>query len=313
MKNLKYLLAAYLMALPLMSWGLTGLAKFSDPYLVKEFSAAGVKQLDIQSAGSSIEVSSWAENKIYVEVFVRQNGKVVDHDDAAIQDKLKHYEVEATQTNGRVFVSIKSDKSNWKDWKNNIQFSIEVKVPAEMSTSFQSSGGSIALSGLKGEHEIRSSGGSLKINNCAGSLAARSSGGSFSANSFSGDLTLESSGGSVKMDAIDGSLQINSSGGSINLNEINGKVVASSSGGTIKVSMVSMEEELSLKASGGSISVSLPQDQGMSLDVSGGSVSSQLAFFEGVKTNGSMKGTVKGGGVAVTLATSGGSVRVEGR
>jgi hypothetical protein len=313
MKTIKFVLAAYLLTMPLMTWGIDAFDKFQDPYLAKEFAAKGIEQLDIQSAGSSMNVSAWEQDKIYVEVFVRQNGKVIDHMDASIQDKLSDYEVDAVQTGATVFVSVKSKKSNMGNWKNNLQFDLQVKVPKSMSTSFQSSGGSIALSGVSGEHTLRSSGGSIKISDCGGSMTAKSSGGSFSASNFQGDLTLDSSGGSIKMDNTKGSLQLSSSGGSINLTDISGELVASSSGGSIKVSALAVSDEISLKASGGSISVFLPAGQGMTLEAKGGSVSSQLASFEGVRTDGSIRGTVKGGGVPVTLETSGGSIKIESR
>lgn len=313
MKTIKFVLAAYLLTMPLMSWGLGAFDKFQDPYLAKEFDSKGIRQLDIQSAGSSMNVSAWEQDKVYVEVFVRQNGKLVDHMDAAIQEKLADYEVDAVQTGATVYVSIKSRKSNMGNWKNNIQFDLQVKVPKNISTSFQSSGGSIALSGLSGEHTLRSSGGSIKISDCGGSMTAKSSGGSFSVSNFQGDVTLESAGGSVKMEQTSGSLQINSAGGSIDLVGISGKLVASSSGGSIKASLLSLSDEVSMKASGGSIAVSLPLGQGMQLDAKGGSVSSQLANFEGVRTDGSIRGTVKGGGVPVTLETSGGSIKIESK
>ncbi|MCF1749605.1 DUF4097 family beta strand repeat-containing protein [Mariniradius sediminis] len=313
MKTIKFVLAAYLLTMPLMTWGFEAFDKFQDPYLAKEFAGKGVQQLDIQSAGSSMNVSAWEQDKVYVEVFVRQNGKTVDHMDATIQEKLADYEVDAVQNGATVYVSIKSRKSNMGNWKNNLQFDLQVKVPKNMSTSFQSSGGSIALSGVSGEHTLRSSGGSIKISDCGGSMTAKSSGGSFSASNFQGDLTLDSSGGSVKVEQISGSLQVNSSGGSITLTEVSGKLVANSSGGSIKASLLALSDEVSMKASGGSISVSLPAGQGMQLEVKGGSVSSQLANFEGVRTDGSIRGTVKGGGVPVTLETSGGSIKIESR
>jgi hypothetical protein len=313
MKTIKFVLAAYLLTMPLMTWGLGAFDKFQDPYLAKEFASKGIQQLDIQSAGSSMNVAAWEQDKIYVEVFVRQNGKTVDHMDAAIQEKLADYDVDAVQTGETVFISIKSKKSNWGDWKNNLQFDLQVKVPAKMSTSIQSAGGSIALSGISGDHTMKSSGGSIKISDCGGSMAARSAGGSFAVVSYEGDLTLESAGGSVKMEQTSGSIQINSAGGNIDLNEISGKLVASSSGGSIKASLLALSDEVSMKASGGSISVSLPAGQGMALEAKGGSVSSQLANFEGVRTDGSIRGTVKGGGVPVTLETSGGSIKIESR
>ena len=314
MKKLKLLLFAYLMSLPLFSYAEKGMVIFSDPYLTKEFPSEGIKVLDIRSAGSSITVSSWEEDKVHVEIFALRNGKEVNLNDPDIQEKLKDYQVEVDQSGEKVLVSIQSkNKSNWNMGKNNISFSIQAQVPKEMSTIFNSSGGSISLKGVEGNHDIHSSGGSIKIMECEGSLTARSSGGSFSINEFQGTLVLGTSGGSVKVEYFSGSLSLNSSGGSVSLNEVSGKIVANTSGGSVKANVVNLEEELTLKASGGSITVTLPEDQGMDLDIKGGSVSSQLSNFEGVKTNDQIKGKILGGGIPVTLSTSGGSVKIEKR
>lgn len=314
MKTLKLLLFSYLMSLPFFSYAEKGMGILSDPYLTKEFPSAGVKVLDIRSSGSSITVSAWEEDKVQVEIFALRNGKEVNLNDPDIQEKLNDYKVEVDQSGEKVLVSIQSkNKSNWNMGKNNISFSIQAYVPREMSTIFNSSGGSISLKGVVGNHDIQSSGGSIKIFECEGSLTARSSGGSFSVNAFQGTLVLGTSGGSVKVENFSGSLSLNSSGGSVSLNEVSGKIVANTSGGSIKANVVNLEEELTLKASGGSITVSLPEDQGMDLDIDGGNVSSQLSHFEGVKTNDQIKGKINGGGIPITLYTSGGSIKVDKR
>jgi hypothetical protein len=51
----------------------------------------------------------------------------------------------------------------------------------------------------------------------------------------------------------------------------------------------------------------------MDLNIRGGSVSSQLAYFEGVKTRDQIIGKINGGGIPVTLSTSGGSIKVDKR
>jgi len=314
MKMLKLLLFTYLMSLPLFSYAETGREFFADPYISKEFPARGLNVLDVQSSGSSIAVSAWDEDKVYVEIFALQNGKEVNANDPDIQEKLADYVVEVDQSGDKVWVSVKSkNKSNWNMGKNNISFSIQVQVPEAMSTSFSSSGGSISLQGVEGNHDIRSSGGSIRIGDCGGNLTAKSSGGSFSISNFDGSADLNTSGGSVKVDNLSGAIAISSSGGSITLTDISGKVNASSSGGSIKASLINLEDELSLKASGGSITVALPQDEGMDLNIKGGSVSSQLAYFEGVKTREEIIGKINGGGIPVTLSTSGGSIKVDKR
>lgn len=312
MKTLKLLLFTYLMSLPLFSYAEKGNEFFADPYISKEFPAQGVKVLDVQSSGSSIAVSSWNDDKVFVQVFTHKNGKQADPQDQDIQERLKDYDIEVNKSGEKVLVSIKSkSKNNWNMGKNNISFSIQVQVPEEMSTSFNSSGGSISLQGVEGNHDIRSSGGSIRISDCEGSLTAKSSGGSFSISNFDGSADLNTSGGSVKVDNLSGEIAVSSSGGSITLTEISGKVTASSSGGSIKASLISLEDELNLKASGGSISVTLPQDEGMDLNIKGGSVSSQLAYFEGVKTRDQIIGKINGGGIPVNLSTSGGSIKVD--
>ncbi len=199
---------------------------------------------------------------------------------------------------------------NWSNG-NKLNFSFDIKVPYQTSGDLNSSGGSISISGIDGDQKIKSSGGSVKISGSSGNVIANSSGGSLSISEFTGMLDLNTSGGSVKVSGTEGDLIVNSSGGSVNLENVSGEVYASTSGGGIKADLNRIEKALTLKSSGGSISATIPKDLPMDLDLKGGNVSTKLTNFEGEMKRDKIVGKSNGGGVLISMASSGGSISLD--
>lgn len=284
---------------------------FNDPYLSKSFDISGPGKIETRTSGASVAIEGTEGNLVIVDMYVRRNGKLVDANDADVQSRLKDYQIDIDKSGNTISVSVSTQKKqNWsKD--NNLSLSFDIKVPYEMSTDLNTSGGSIAISGIDGSQSIKSSGGSVKISGSSGSIFTKSSGGSLSVSEFSGILDLNTSGGSVKVDGMEGEVTINSSGGSVSLENVSGKVYASTSGGGIKADINNIEGGLTLKSSGGSISAIIPKDLPMNLDLNGGSVSTKLTNFEGEMKRDKIVGKSNGGGVLISMASSGGSIKLD--
>ncbi len=285
-----------------------------DPYISKEFTLTGAGDLEIETAGASVSVWGNEGNQVLVELFVQRNGNPVDIQDPEVQKRLENYSIDISQKSNTISVLVENkNNNNWRKGNNNLHLAFKIQVPRAMSSNFNTSGGSISLEGLEGEQEIRSSGGSIRVVDCLGSIDARSSGGSFDIAQFNGNVDIHSSGGSIKVSDYTGELAINSSGGSVNLDDVSGSISANTSGGSIKANILTLENALTLKASGGSISAIVPRDLGMDLDLSGGRVNTALTNFEGEMKDNKIQGKINGGGVLVTLASSGGSVKLDYR
>ena len=281
------------------------------PYRSQNFTVNAPGDLEVTTSGSAISVSGNSGNAVVIDMFVKYKGKAVESPNSEVEEMLENYELDFSQNGNKISVSAKQ-KGNW-GWNSNnkINLSFHISVPHQMSTSVKSSGGSISMSDISGKHEVNTSGGSVKIYRSEGELITKSSGGSFRLEEFKGDASIQTSGGSIKINQMIGDLSISSAGGSVVLEEMEGSIDVSSSGGSIKAQMNTLENGLTMKSSGGSITAVIPEGMGLDLDLSGGSVNSTIANFNGEIKRDRILGKMNGGGIPVTMQSSGGSIKLE--
>lgn len=287
--------------------------KDTQPYLTKTFTIDGAGELQVQTSGGSIDVSSHEGNKIVVEMYVRKGGKRIASGDAEIEEALEDFNIQIEQEYNKVIASAKRESGNWFGGNNNISISFKVSVPAQTACDLNTSGGSISLTGVKGKQTVKTSGGSLDLSNIDGNMKANTSGGSIKIKDYAGTLEANTSGGSINVKQARGEITLHTSGGSINLDNIQGSITASTSGGGINANLQTLEKQLKLSTSGGSISATIPSGLGLDLDLKGNRVNTQLSNFNGKAEKDRIVGSMNGGGIPVKLSTSGGSVNLEYR
>lgn len=280
----------------------------ADPYLTKEFTLNGTGTLNVETSGSSVAVTGTSGNKAIVDMYVKLNGQEISSEDPEVERELENYSLDISQSGNTVSILVKR-KNNSGRSKLNLSF--KVQVPTEMSSKFQSSGGSISIDGINGTHNVATSGGSIQVINSSGQVKTSSSGGSFRVENFKGNIDVQTSGGSIKVSKLVGDLIVGSSGGSVTLEDIRGGINASTSGGSIRAQLSDLEKGLTLKSSGGSITAVVPAGQGLDLDLSGGRVNSSLSNFSGEMKKDRILGKINGGGIPVTMQSSGGSINLE--
>lgn len=284
----------------------------NEPFTKKEFTISTPGELEVETSGGSIDVSSHEGNIVRVEMFVRKGGKVLSAGDKDASEALEDFDIRIAKNGNKVIASAKREGSNWFG-NNNISISFKISVPRQISCDLNTSGGSISLAGVTGEQNVRTSGGSLNLEHIKGDMEAKTSGGSINVSNYAGVLDARTSGGSINLRDAKGSLNLSTSGGSINLNDIQGSLVASTSGGGIKVNLSSLEKQLKLSTSGGSITAVVPSGLGLDLDLKGNKVNTKLSNFNGEVEKDRIIGSINGGGIPVVMSTSGGSVNLEYR
>ncbi|MBC8647902.1 MAG: DUF4097 family beta strand repeat protein [Thermoanaerobaculia bacterium] len=227
----------------------------------------------------------------------------------------------------------------------------EVRVPARTRLQIDTSGGSIRVTGTRGDADLETSGGSVHttdlegtldvstsggsvgIDRQAGDVRATTSGGSVRVRDVKGRVELQSSGGNIEGDVVTGPVRARTSGGSVELREIAADVDAQTSGGSIQIAGAhgrvnaetsggSIRADLStgneaggtLETSGGGIIVKLDPQANLEIDASGGPVTVDLPVrVQGEISRRQVKGSLGSGGKTLRLHASGGSVRVEPR
>ncbi|GAB3220297.1 DUF4097 family beta strand repeat protein [Algoriphagus aestuariicola] len=280
----------------------------ADPYLTKQFTLSGSGQLEVETSGSSVSVTGGSNKEVVVDMFVKLNGREISSEDPAVEKELENYDLNISQSGNTISLIVKRKMNSGR---SKLNLSFKIKAPKEMSSKFQSSGGSIAIDGLNGTQEVATSGGSIQVLNSSGMVDTRSSGGSFRLENFEGDVEVQTSGGSIKVNGLTGDIRVGSSGGSVNLEEINGRIDVNTSGGSIRAQLSDLEKELTMKSSGGSITAIVPKGLGLDLDLSGGRVNSSFSNFDGEIKKDRVLGKINGGGIPVTMQSSGGSINLE--
>lgn len=299
-------------ALAFFGLGLSSAFSQTDPkpFQTKEFSVTSAPVLEADLSGAAISVKGGAGNQVTVRCFLKKDGKYLSQSDSEAQEFLEKYDISISQKGNSISIIAKQKSSgNW-NWRDRPSLSFEILAPQSLNSDVRTSGGSVSIHGIQGQHQIASSGGSIAVKNSGGSLVSTSSGGSINLENFEGNVEVQTSGGSVKVDRIAGDLVAKSSGGGMTLTGVSGRIDAQTSGGSIRASLNAIQKDMVFQSSGGSIQVSVPSDAKFNLELKGGSISSQLANFQGTTAKNLISGKVNGGGPTVQMQTSGGSIRI---
>jgi hypothetical protein len=195
------------------------------------------------------------------------------------------------------------------------EYRFRLTVPREHNVELATRAGSVTVADLKGAVRSRTSGGSLTFGRIGGPVWGSTSGGSIRLQEVTGPADVKTSGGSITIERARGSVTARTSGGSINVREAAGPVDARTSGGSVRAALTQRPSAPSTFAtSGGSITVSLPPDAAVDVDAttSGGRVSTEFPVTgAGELRRNQLKAKINGGGPALTLRTSGGSIRLQ--
>jgi len=321
-----------------MTASLAGMAQNMDPYQVKTFPASSITKVESTTSGGNIQVTGSDAGEAKLEVIVDKNwNKSLSKEE--IERRLKdNYELRLEVSGGTLYATAKPNKRNM-DWKNEgLSISFRMVVPHSVASKLTTSGGNITLSELSGNEEFTTSGGNLNLMRVKGTIKGTTSGGNITASevmddvdlvtsggnvsaengkgkirlvtsggsvhvrNLSGDVVATTSGGNIDGDHTEGELKASTSGGSVNLSHISGSVSAGTSGGNISVDIDQLGKYVNVSNSGGRVDLTINSNAGMDLDVSGEKITtSTLNGFSGNTSEGRLKGTIKGGGVPVTV------------
>ena len=318
------------------------------PYLTQTFNTASVRSVTAETSGGSIRVEG-GKSAGLVEVYVTSSNsgwrkKMSVADLKAVLER--YYDLEV-RTSGNTLIAKASRKDRSWNEKTALSISFKIYTGTDVDTDLKTSGGSIALRGLKGTQHFTTSGGSLLVKDVAGkitgktsggsidvadaqneidlvtsggsihadhlkgSIRLRTSGGSLSLSDLSGKIDAHTSGGSIKASDINGDLFTGTSGGSVTLRRINGNLEASTSGGRINAELVGTKDFVKLSTSAGGVNVELPRTNDARLNLRGSRVNvNRLANFNGSLERDRVKGVIGSGKLDVEVSASSGNVDI---
>lgn len=282
----------------------------------KSFQVGQGGNLSIRTDLGSIEVKSGQEDRVTVRVLMKARA----HSREKARRILEDFVIDMGQRGNNVTVD--AEYKRGKRWfrlfrGNRLRVRFEITVPKVFNVKLKTSGGSIAVSDLRGRVESRTSGGSLRFGMIEGPVTGRTSGGSIRLSGCTGDAEVRTSGGSITIGKVKGEVDAHTSGGGIRVEEVMGAIQASTSGGSITASVTEQPAgDCRLTTSGGSVRLYLAEGLKLNIDArtSGGSVKTELPVT--VKLKGKMGrrklyGKINGGGPEFYLRTSGGGIYIK--
>ena len=312
------------------------------PYMTKSLASAGIKAVFVKTSGGSIAVSGAGGQESRVEVYITGNNGNNDLSKDEIKKRLENYILDVAVNNGELHATAKNKNSGFFNWRNSLNISFKVFVAKQVTTSLNTSGGSISLDNLTGKQDFETSGGSLHVDNLTGAIHGRTSGGSINisnsgqdidmqtsggsvhATNCQGHIKLQTSGGSLQLEGLKGNINATTSGGSIHASNIGGEFVTGTSGGSINLSQLacaldastsggsfhaqfnSVGKYVKIDVSSGHIDLDIPSKQGLDLDLRGEKIEANLAGnFNGTKEKEKVQGKLNGGGAPFEVRGNG--------
>ena len=261
--------------------------------------------LTIRTDRGSIEVQTHDAGRVDVQATVEAR------DEEAMENFMVYFERNGDD------VLVRGEQKERERWNWNgdrLRVKYVVTVPERFNVDLQTSGGSISVEDLEGTVETKTSGGSLSFGMIRGDIMGRTSGGSISLSGTSGSADVHTSGGSISLGKVAGTVKAHTSGGSISIDEVSGTIDARTSGGSIQAALTEQPAgDSELRTSGGTITVRLADGIGLDVNAktSAGRVTTDFDVPPREKDEmNRLDAAINGGGPAMLLRTSGGSIRI---
>jgi hypothetical protein len=135
----------------------------------KEYSVNSDALLKINNSYGNLNITSWNENRVLIEVHIKTNG----NDEERVQEKLNNINIEFEANSSMVSARtvFEQNKSSWWKWGNNnvnMQINYTVKVPVKNSVHLKNDYGSISLDRIDGHAKINCDYGKIDIGELRG-------------------------------------------------------------------------------------------------------------------------------------------------
>lgn len=280
----------------------------NNAYRVDTFSTGLTPDVELRTSGGSISIFGHNEDEVRIEMFVRRGSSYLSPSDTDLSD----FDILIEQEGNKITAFAKRESSGrsffWGGSNESISF--RAYVPNNSIVDGRTSGGSVSAENIYNNLQLATSGGSVKVQNIQGKIDLSTSGGSIQIEDASGEISARTSGGSVSVNGLEGVADLRTSGGGMRLNNISAKLNARTSGGSIRAELVAFYEDVTLRTSGGSIQISMPDVDHYDLDLRGNRVNTNLRNFSGEMERSRINGRVGNGGPLLSARTSAGSVTI---
>ncbi len=277
---------AVLLAKPSLAQEITGEGNERMYERTYRMNLTGHDTIHFEDMGSEMEIKTTSGN----ELLIWQSIPVKDRSRSEAMSFGREFELELSVRNGRAEVESPGEPRGSM---------YEIRVPEGIHVDLGTEWGTVEVSGLGGNLEIRHGGGAIEVDDIAGFVTIVTEGGTVEVNDVAGALTIQSDGGGVSAERIGDDVTLAIGGGGIEIENVQGDVTATTAGGNVDISVVT--GDVTAVTSAGNMDV---EDVGGSADLSNGGGSIDVSRVEG-----SLTATTSGGDI--DAMDVGGRIRVE--
>ncbi len=246
-----------------------------------------------------VEIRSTNEQSVLIEV-----ERVVD---ASSKDEAKSilddHQLEMYKKGNDVVLRSRLDRDgrSWRRWsdRERVKVRVVVRIPSKYNVDFSTGAGNVAVEDVDGVVEGETGAGNVKIGR------------------VSSHVTVSSGSGNVEIDGALGGVEVNTGAGNITIGEVGGDVTANSGAGNITATITRQPPARSrLETGAGNVTVYLARNVGLDVlaETALGSADTDFGLkVEGKWMSKTFKGSVNGGGPALTMRSGVGNVKLKSR
>jgi len=261
----------------------------------KKFTVSGPVQLAVSTFDGSIEIRGWDRDEVVVEV--ERTGP-----DQKTVDRIQ---VKATQTGNAITVDVqKPSPLETTGMRRTPSANLVVSVPLKTAVVARSGDGSIEVRRVNGKLELDTDDGGVRVEEIVG------------------DLTVRTGDGHVYGRKVDGQVEVHTGDGTIGLDGVLTGVKVETRDGAVDVTArpgSRTDGEWEVTTGDGDVRVEVPQGFGAEIDARTGDGRVRVDSITGAadakkderEDRDSVTGTLGGGGKALRLRTSSGSITVK--
>jgi Toastrack DUF4097 len=301
----------------------------------KSFQIGGHAAVVVKNPDGIVSVKSAEGNEVKVHAITKVWGASSESD---AKKKAEDVHVEMTQSGDRVEVQVRYPHHFGLfhfGFHRDPQVTLEITTPAQSDLDASVSDGELSVDGITGKMDLNSADGTVTASHLSGNVRADVSDGKIAISHCSGDLNFSVSDGKLTVDDCSGRLKLHSSDGPVRLTGFQGDIEASIGDGSFYLDGVvhamdvkvvdgnseirlaagsTMQQDWTLRASDGSITLTLPKDFAANLDLatSDGHIKTEApVILSGSVSANHISGKMNEGGHTLNIHTTDGNIELK--
>lgn len=263
-------------------------------------------RLSLENMNGSVEITAGLGDKV----------EITGTKHASREDVLRALKIDVVNTGDTIRIRTVAPSGH----RGGMGARYVIRVPRQTTLDrIVSSNGRITVEGVESAARLRTSNGGVRVSRTKGAIEVETSNGAVELAGNEGSVSVRTSNGQIRADDVRGAFTAVTSNGGVTARisdpEAGKPISVTTSNGSVNITVDSLRDNpVSATTSNSGITVRMPAKVGVDLKATTSNSSINTDFdvmVRGEKSKNRIEGAVNGGGPAMTLTTSNGSIRVE--